>query len=93
MSYTRTGAWQDRAERWKGTLEPGMAGDVCIVGGDLLGTDASSLVELPITGTVLGGRVVYDGKATPAIAPAAVTRRNARRAARLKHGACCHNHA
>ncbi|MCP9949961.1 amidohydrolase [Actinomadura madurae] len=93
VSYTRTGAWQDHAESWKGTLEPGMAGDVCIVGGDVLGTDPSSLVELPITGTVLGGKVVYDGKATPAIAPAAVTQRNARGAERLQRGACCHNHA
>ncbi|GAA5050898.1 hypothetical protein HNP84_006563 [Thermocatellispora tengchongensis] len=93
VTYTRTGAWQDHAEHWKGTLEPGMAGDVCVVGGDVLGADPATLVELPITATVLAGRVVYDGKPDPAIAPAAVTRRNARGADRLNRGACCHQHA
>ncbi|MFG2004543.1 amidohydrolase [Spirillospora sp. NPDC048911] len=93
VTYTRTSAWQDRAERWKGTLEPGMAGDVCIVDGDVLGADPETLVQMRIAATILGGRVVYDGKAVPAatvgaVAPAA-NWRHARGAACLQSGGCC----
>ncbi|MFI0452125.1 amidohydrolase [Actinomadura sp. 6N118] len=93
VTYTRTSAWQDRAERWKGTLEPGMTGDVCIVDGDVVGADPDTLVGMPIAATILGGQVVYDGKPGPAtagaMAPAAVKWRNARGAACLQRGACC----
>ncbi|KAB2352478.1 amidohydrolase [Actinomadura rudentiformis] len=93
VTYTRTSAWQDHAERWKGTLEPGMTGDVCVVDGDVVGADPETLVGMPIAATILGGRVVYDGKPDPAtanaMAPAAVKSRNARGAACLQRGACC----
>ncbi|WP_067456248.1 amidohydrolase [Actinomadura macra] len=59
-TYTRTAAWQDHAERWKGTLEPGKAADICIVGGDVLGRDPHGLENLQVTATVVGGRVVYE---------------------------------
>ncbi|QXJ24281.1 amidohydrolase [Actinomadura graeca] len=59
-TYTRTAAWQDHAERWKGTLERGMAADVCVVGGDLLTRDPHALDEMPVTATVVAGRVVYE---------------------------------
>lgn len=69
-TYTSTGAWQDRAESWKGTLEPGMAGDVCIVNADLLRDDPRSFPKKDVTATILGGKVVYErpsGRATAAL--------------------------
>lgn len=59
-TYTSTSAWQDHAERWKGTLEPGKAADICVVGGDVLEVDPHDLGTLPITATVVDGRVVYE---------------------------------
>jgi predicted amidohydrolase YtcJ len=94
ITYTRTSAWQDHAERWKGTLETGMAGDVCVVSGDVLDGDPHTIVDMPIAATVLGGTVVYDGTSSDAavvkaMTPAAVERRNAHGAACLKAGLCC----
>jgi hypothetical protein len=86
-SYTRTPAWQDHAERWKGTLHTGKTADICVVGGDVLGVDPHDLVELPVTATVVGGRVVYDGSS------ASHTRTtyggHQRGLARLHEGECC----
>jgi predicted amidohydrolase YtcJ len=94
VSYTRTSAWQDRAERWKGTLEVGMAGDVCVVAGDVLDGDPHTIVDMPIAATVLGGTVVHDGTSSDAavvkaMTPAAIERHNAYGAACLKAGLCC----
>jgi predicted amidohydrolase YtcJ len=94
VTYTRTSAWQDRAERWKGTLEVGMAGDVCVVSGDVLDGDPHTIVDMPIAATVLGGTVVYGGAGSnatviKAMTPAAVERRNAYGAACLNAGLCC----
>ncbi|TCO62231.1 amidohydrolase [Actinocrispum wychmicini] len=59
-TYTRTAAWQDHAESWKGTLEPGMAADVCIVDGDVLTQDPHDLIHRGIAATVVDGKVVYE---------------------------------
>ena len=59
-SYTRFGARQDHADDWKGTLQPGMAADVCIVDGDLLTPDPYELLNMTATTTIVGGEVVYD---------------------------------
>ncbi|MEV0314862.1 amidohydrolase, partial [Nonomuraea fuscirosea] len=59
-TYTRTGAWQDHAEKWKGTLERGMAADVCIVDGDVLARDAHDLIDMRVATTVVDGKVVYE---------------------------------
>ena len=61
-TYTTGGAWQDYAETWKGTLEPGMAADLCVVDGRLLETDPDVLPTVPVLLTIAGGRVVYDGR-------------------------------
>jgi predicted amidohydrolase YtcJ len=54
VTYTRTPAWQDHADRRKGTLEVGKAADICVVGGDVLNVDPHELISLPIDATVLG---------------------------------------
>ncbi|MCZ2826165.1 MULTISPECIES: amidohydrolase [unclassified Modestobacter] len=67
-SYTSTPAWQDHAERWKGQLRPGFAGDVAILDGDLLqARTAEEITGHQVIGTVFGGQVVYD--ATTSTAP------------------------
>ncbi|XRQ10532.1 amidohydrolase [Actinomadura welshii] len=92
-TYTRTPAWQDHAERWKGTLVPGNVADVCVVDADILGADPHELVDLPIAATVQGGRVVYDGNAgtrTKKIVNAGMSAsKQAHGAACLQAGRCC----
>lgn len=82
-TYTRTPAWQDHAERWKGTLAEGMAADICVVGGDVLRVDPHELVNLPVNATVVGGQVVHEGSR-----PAAVMSPE-RGLACLHDGKCC----
>ncbi|NAZ74246.1 amidohydrolase family protein [Kineococcus sp. T13] len=94
ISYTRTPAWQDHAERWKGTLQPGMVADVCVVDGDLLGADVHQLPDMSISATVLDGAVVHgaasstsgSGSTASAAAVAMSTRHGADC---LGAGACC----
>lgn len=86
-TYTRTPAFQDHAERWKGSLEPGRVADVCIVGGDVLGVDPHDLVNLPITTTILGGEVVYER--TPSARVARAAAKSVLSSARLDHAASC----
>ncbi|WP_432482640.1 amidohydrolase [Kineococcus esterisolvens] len=91
-SYTRTPAWQDHAEAWKGTLQRGMVADVCIVEGDLLGVDAHDLPGLTVSATVLGGTVVHDATAagSPTSGPGpAATAAAAAVAMSSRHGADC----
>ncbi|MGW3045351.1 amidohydrolase [Kitasatospora sp. NPDC001159] len=59
-TYTIDAAWQDFAEKWKGSLEVGKVADLCVLGGDLLGADPHDIPELPVVLTVLGGEVVHD---------------------------------
>jgi predicted amidohydrolase YtcJ len=63
-TYTRTSAWLDRAESWKGTLEPGKVADICIVDGDLLRDDPKSFATKQANATILGGKVVYERAGT-----------------------------
>ncbi|MFF3494785.1 amidohydrolase [Streptomyces sp. NPDC002795] len=58
-SCTATAAWQDHAEDWKGTLEPGKVADLCLLGGSLLRTDPAELPFLPVDLTVVEGEVVH----------------------------------
>ncbi|MFI6813062.1 amidohydrolase [Nonomuraea sp. NPDC050328] len=59
-AYTATPAWQDGAENWKGTLEPGKVADLCVVGADLRHLPVAELPQAPIEMTVLGGKIVYE---------------------------------
>lgn len=64
-SYTTAGAWQDRAEDEKGSLTPGMAGDVCVLDGRLvdrrgrLAVGKGEISGLGVDLTVVGGAVAY----------------------------------
>lgn len=58
-TYTAAGAWQDFAESWKGTLEPGKVADLCLLDEDLLSLDPHDIPGVTVRMTVLGGRVVH----------------------------------
>ncbi|MFT2017542.1 amidohydrolase [Streptomyces sp. 796.1] len=59
-AYTVNAARQDFAEEWKGTIEPGKAADLCVIGGDLRAADPHDIPDLPIDLTVFDGRIVYE---------------------------------
>ncbi|MFE0804088.1 amidohydrolase [Streptomyces sp. NPDC058812] len=59
-TYTIDAAWQDFADDWKGSLEPGKVADLCVLDGDLLGADPHDIPEMPVVFTVVEGRVVHD---------------------------------
>ncbi|OEJ97212.1 amidohydrolase [Streptomyces thermolilacinus] len=59
-TYTIEAAWQDFADDWKGSLEPGKAADLCVLDGDLLAADPHDIPEMPVVLTVVDGRVVHD---------------------------------
>ncbi|MFD5768281.1 amidohydrolase [Streptomyces sp. NPDC127049] len=59
-TYTVTAAWQDFADDWKGSLEPGKVADLCVVDGDLLGADPHAIPDMPVVLTVMDGRIVHD---------------------------------
>jgi hypothetical protein len=62
-TYTVAGAWQDRAEEWKGTLAKGMAGDLVVLGDDLVNTPPAEIADIPVDLTIVGGHVAYDSSA------------------------------
>ncbi|MFE7593987.1 amidohydrolase [Kitasatospora sp. NPDC057512] len=59
-TYTIDAAWQDFAEDWKGSLEPGKAADLCVLDGDLLAADPRDIPTMPVVLTVMDGKVVHD---------------------------------
>ncbi|MCF2525828.1 amidohydrolase [Yinghuangia soli] len=58
-AYTVNAARQDFAEDWKGALTPGMAADLCVLGGDLVAADPHDIPDLPVELTVFDGRIVF----------------------------------
>jgi predicted amidohydrolase YtcJ len=58
-TFTTGGAWQDRAESWKGTLRPGRAADLCVVDGPIGTMAPDDYLKLAVTLTVVGGKVAF----------------------------------
>jgi predicted amidohydrolase YtcJ len=61
IAYTLASAYAEFAENDKGSLEPGMLADLAVLSQDIFTIDS----ELPTTESVLtmvGGKIVYDGK-------------------------------
>ncbi|OZF00505.1 amidohydrolase [Rhodococcoides fascians] len=67
-TYTINPAWQDFAEDWKGSLEPGKVADLCVLDGDLETIDPHDIPSMPVLYTVLGGAVVFE-RETSAVQP------------------------
>ncbi|GGQ19284.1 amidohydrolase [Streptomyces mutabilis] len=59
-TYTIDAAWQDFADDWKGSLEPGKVADLCVLDGNLLTADPHDIPEMPVVLTVVDGQVVHD---------------------------------
>ena len=58
-AYTVNGAYASFEEGIKGTLRPGMVGDVTVFGADLTTVDPGDLAEVPVAYTIADGEVVY----------------------------------
>ncbi|RFS82518.1 metal-dependent hydrolase [Actinomadura spongiicola] len=59
-AYTITPAWQDGAEKEKGSVEPGKVADLCVLDGALDDVEPEALPSVPVRMTVLDGEVVYE---------------------------------
>ncbi|WP_207781969.1 amidohydrolase [Phytoactinopolyspora limicola] len=57
--YTTVPAFQDGAEAWKGSLEPGKVADLCVLETDPRTVPPSELPGVGIEMTVIDGRVVF----------------------------------
>lgn len=59
-AYTAGGAWAAHREHVTGTLRPGLAADLALLGGDIEATDPSAIPGLGVALTICGGRVIHD---------------------------------
>ena len=62
-AYTINGAWQDKMEKEKGSIEKGKFADFVILDGDPMTDEAHTLGNIKVLMTVVGGKVVYDASA------------------------------
>ena len=58
--YTINAARQDRAEAWRGSLEPGKVADVQVLGEDIFRAPKEAIGSIPVVMTITGGKVVYE---------------------------------
>ncbi len=59
-AYTATPAWQDFADDWKGTIEPGKVADLCVLDRPLIDLDPHDVTDAEVDLTVFDGRVVHE---------------------------------
>jgi predicted amidohydrolase YtcJ len=59
-AYTAGGAWAAHREHVTGTLAPGMAGDLVMLGCDIEAAAPETLGATPVALTVCGGRITHD---------------------------------
>jgi predicted amidohydrolase YtcJ len=57
--YTTGGAWQDRQEHLKGSIEPGKLADLCVLDQNILEVDPHEITGIKNVMTVMDGEVVY----------------------------------
>jgi predicted amidohydrolase YtcJ len=65
IAYTLTSAYAEFAEKDKGSLEPGKLADLAVLSQDIFTVDASDLPKTESLLTMVGGKIVYDGKVIP----------------------------
>ncbi len=58
--FTVEGAWQDRAEDIKGSIEAGKLADFCVLDEDILTVEPHRIKDIRTLMAIVGGRVVYD---------------------------------
>ncbi len=59
LAYTRNGAYASHEEQRKGTLKPGMFGDVAVFNTDLFEVDPLELDSVRVDLTIVGGEVAF----------------------------------
>ena len=59
-TYTINGAWQDRMEDIKGSIEVGKMADFCVIGDDILAVDPHEIGQIPVLMTIVGGKIVFE---------------------------------
>jgi len=58
--YTIEGAWQDRMENIKGSIEVGKLADFCVLEEDILTIEPDRIKDIRNLMTIIGGEIVYD---------------------------------
>ena len=58
--YTINGAWQDHMDTIKGSIEVGKLADLQVLGADFLSVDPHEIGQIPVTMTLVGGKIVYE---------------------------------
>ncbi|WP_306754515.1 amidohydrolase [Paracoccus actinidiae] len=59
-AYTAGAAWAAHRDHVTGTLRPGLAADLVMLGGDIEATDTARIPDLGVVLTVCGGRIIHD---------------------------------
>jgi predicted amidohydrolase YtcJ len=59
-AYTATPAWQDFADDWKGTVEPGKVADLCVLDRPLLDLDPHGITDVQVDLTVFDATVIHE---------------------------------
>ncbi|WP_172327458.1 amidohydrolase [Mangrovicoccus sp. HB161399] len=62
-AYTAGGAWAAHREHVTGTIRPGLAADLAVLGGDIEATEPAGIPALGIDLTICGGRIIHDSGA------------------------------
>jgi predicted amidohydrolase YtcJ len=60
-AYTTLGAWAQREEQEKGSLEVGKLADLAVLDTDILACDPAAIRQAQVTATVVGGVVRHGG--------------------------------
>lgn len=58
-AYTAGGAWAAHREQVTGTLRPGLAADLVLLGGDIEATEPAAIPDLGISLTICAGRIIH----------------------------------
>lgn len=59
-AYTAGGAWAAHRDHLTGTLRPGLAADLVLLGGDIEATEPTAIAELGIALTICAGRIIHE---------------------------------
>ncbi|WP_445678797.1 amidohydrolase [Radicibacter daui] len=60
-AYTAGGAWAAHRDHVTGTLRPGLAADLVMLGGDIEATEPGEIPALGVALTICGGRIIHEG--------------------------------